>query len=129
MFLAELRRWGDRCSYKMHSLADRAYITGRGFSALGLLTLPREFLVWGKVQNGSHYHCSGACSSNTFLVCKKVQRVLYYKGFLVRKKVVWSFNTLQSDFKIRKRAAEEVGWDRLSDLFERLRQRLDEIDG
>ena len=51
------------------------------------------------------------------------------KGFLVRKKVVWSFNTLQSDFKIRKSAAEEVGWDRLSDLFERLRQRLDEIDG
>ena len=80
MFLAELRRWGDRCSYKMHSLADRAYITGRVFSALGLLTLPREFLVWGKVQNGLHYHCSGACSSNTFLVCKKVQWVLYYKG-------------------------------------------------
>ena len=32
------------------------------------------------------------------------------KGFLVRKKVVWSFNTLQSDFKIRKSAAE-VGLD------------------
>ena len=142
MFLAELRRWGDRCSYKMHSLADRAYITGRVFSALGLLTLPREFLVWGKVQNGSHYHCSGACSSNTFLVCKKVQRVLYYKGFLVRKKVVWSFNTLQSDFKIRKSAAEvgldgidcqtcsrgyDIGWMKLM-VEEVTSVRLDEID-
>ena len=48
MFLAELRRWGDRCSYKMHSLADRAYITGKVFSALGLLTLPRGVLVGGK---------------------------------------------------------------------------------
>ena len=79
--LAKRRRWGDRCAYKMHSLADRAYITGRVFSALGLLTLPWEFLVWGKVQKGLHYHCSGACSNKTFLVCKKVQWVLYYKGF------------------------------------------------
>ena len=60
------------------------------------------------------------------------------KGLLVRKKVVWSFNTLQSDFKIRKRAAEEVGWDRLSGydrgwmklmVEEVTSVRLDEIDG
>ena len=80
MFLAEWKRWWDRCSYKMHSLAARAYITGRVFSALGLLTLPRRFLVWGKVQKGLHYHCSLACSSKTFVVCKKVQWVLCYKG-------------------------------------------------
>ena len=128
MFLAELRRWWDRCSYKMHLLAARAYITGRVFSALGLLTLPREFLVWGKVQKGLHYHCSGACSSKTFLVCKRVQWVLYYKGVfspwfgaLIHYKAISRLGKVQQGFS--------AGWDRLSDLFERLRQRLGEIDG
>ena len=65
------------------------------------------------------------------------------KGFLVRKKVVWSFNTLQSDFKIRKSAAEigldgidcqtcsrgyDRGWMKLM-VEEVTSVRLDEIDG
>ena len=65
------------------------------------------------------------------------------KGFLVRKKVVWSFNTLQSDFKIRKSAAEigldgidsqtfsrgyDGGWMKLM-VEEVTSVRLDEIDG
>ena len=131
MFLAELKRRGGgtvaaiKCIYWQPGLT----LPGRFLVHWVFLHYQaRGFLVWGKVQKGLHYHCSGACSNKTFLVCKKVQWVLYYKGVfspwfgaLIHYKAISRLGKVQQGFS--------AGWDRLSDLFERLRQRLGEIDG
>ena len=84
MFLAELRRWGGGTVAAIKCIHWQPGLTLPGGFLVHWVFLhyqARGFLVWGKVQKGLHYHCSGACSNKTFLVCKKVQWVLYYKGF------------------------------------------------
>ena len=85
----------------------------------------RGLLVWGKVQKGLHYHCSGACSSNTFLVCKKEQWVLYYKGVfspwfgaLIHYKAISRLGKVQlklgwmgSIVRLVREVTTEVGWN------------------
>ena len=98
----------------------------------------RGLLVWGKVQKGLHYHCSGACSNKTFLVCKKVQWVLYYKGFFwsIRRwcgalhykaisrlgKVQLKLGWMGSIVRLVREVTTEVGWNWWSDLLKRLRR-------